>query len=149
LRTGLFLVVAGVAFGLDFELSGIAPAAAILIVFIPFVWGLGVLSAALTLTFRRGAGAIGLGALGLGIFSGAYFPVSLLPHWVAAASEYNPIARAMDGIRSALLGGTGWAGVGTDLALLAPLAVISLALGFLAFELALKRERRLGTLGLY
>jgi ABC-2 type transport system permease protein len=104
---------------------------------------------ALTLTFKRGLGAIGLGGLVLGIFSGAYFPLSLMPHWLASIAAENPVARAMDGIRGALLGDAAWGSVGSDLALLAPLSMLSLALGLAAFRLALLRERRLGTLGLY
>lgn len=149
LRTGLFLLVVAATLGLDFHAAGIAPAALTLLVFIPFVWGLGILSAALTLTFRRGTGLVGLGALGLGIFSGAYFPLTLLPHWLEVASTYNPIARAMDGIRTALIGSSSWAGFGDNIAFLAPLAIASLAFGLAAFRIALARERRLGTLGLY
>jgi ABC-2 type transport system permease protein len=149
IRTALFLFVVAVAFGLNFHAEGIVPAALVLLVFIPFVWGLGVLVAALTLTFKRGMGAVGLGALALGIFSGAYFPLSLMPHWLASVAADNPIARAMDAIRTALLSDAGWAGIASDLALLAPLSALSLAIGLFAFKLALRRERRLGTLGLY
>ena len=148
-RTALFLLTVAIAFGLDFHTSGILPAALVLLVFIPFVWGLGVFVSALTLTFKRGLGAIGLGGLVLGIFSGAYFPLSLMPHWLASIAAENPVARAMDGIRTALLGNAAWGSVGSDLALLAPLSMLSLALGLAAFRAALLRERRLGTLGLY
>jgi ABC-2 type transport system permease protein len=149
IRTGLFLLVVGAAFGLHFHPGGVVPAALVLLVFIPFVWGLGVFAAAVTLTFKRGTGAVGLGAVVLGIFSGAYFPLELLPHWLATIASDNPIARAMDGIRTALLSDAGWAGVGSDLALLAPLSALSLALGLGAFRLALLRERKRGTLGQY
>jgi hypothetical protein len=54
LQTALFLVAVALGFGLGMEPAGILPATAVLLVFIPFVWGLGVLSAAATLTFRRG-----------------------------------------------------------------------------------------------
>jgi ABC-2 type transport system permease protein len=149
IRTALFLLVTAVAFGLNFHTSGILPAAAVRIAFIPFVWGLGILLAAMTLTFKRGANAIGLSALALGILSGAYFPLALMPHWLATIAEENPIARAMSAIRSALLSNAGWSAIGTDLALLAPLSLLSLAVGLVAFRLALTRERRLGTLGIY
>jgi hypothetical protein len=52
-------------------------------------------------------------------------------------------------MREPLLGGTGWDGVGRAVAVLLPLAVVSVALGALAFRAALRRERRQGTLGLY
>jgi hypothetical protein len=61
----------------------------------------------------------------------------------------NPLAIAMNGMRRALLGGGPWAGIGHDLALLLPMAVLSLALGNAAFRLGVRRERQRGTLGLY
>ena len=149
LRTAIFLIVVGAAFGLHFEASGAVPALLVLLAFIPFVWGIGVLSAALVLTFRRGAGLVGFGALLLAFASGAYFPVDLLPGWIAAAASYNPIAIAVEGIREGLLGTAGIAETVPVLARLLPLAAASLALGIVTFRIALRRERRLGTLGLY
>jgi len=120
-----------------------------MLAFIPFVWGLGIATAAAILTFRRGGGLMGIGTMILGLASGAFFPLSLLPAWLATIAEYNPLAIAIDGLRETLLGGTGWAGIGDDLMLLVPLSAVSVAIGSLLFKLALRRERRLGTLGLY
>jgi ABC-2 type transport system permease protein len=137
------------AFGLHFEPGGILPALAILVVYIPFVWGLGVAGAAYALTFRRGAGVVGVVVMGLGLVSGVYFPLDLLPDWIASIAQYNPIALAITSMREVLLGGSGWSAVGSDVALLAVMSVFSLFLGLGAFRLAMRRERRLGTLGLY
>src|SRR5438132_8731421 len=82
LRTVIFLLLIALGFGLHFEASGIIPAVVIVLVFIPFVWGLGVASAAATLTYRRGAGAFGLGICLLTLRSGAYFPRGRLSTWV-------------------------------------------------------------------
>ena len=149
MRTALFFAVIAVAFGLHFETSGFAPALVVLLAFIPFVWGLGIASAAATLTFKRGSGGIGLGVAVLTLFSGAYFPLDLLPKWAAAAAELNPLAVAIDAMRGPLLGGTGWSDTGHALLVLIPLSALSLAVGFLAFRASLRRERRRGTLGLY
>ena len=149
LRTAVFLAFMVAFAGVALEPSGILPSSAILLAFIPFVWGLGIVSAAAILTFKRGSGAMGLGALLLGLTSGAFFPLSLLPGWIAALAEYNPLAIAIEALRETLLGGTGWAGVGEDIALLVPLSTLALLAGTLAFRLALRREQRRGTLGLY
>jgi ABC-2 type transport system permease protein len=149
IRTAVFLVIIALAFGLDFHANGLVPALVVLLVFIPFVWGLGVASAGATLTFRRGSGLVGLGSTVLVLFSGAFYPLDVLPGWVATIAELNPITIAVDGMREPLLAGTGWEGVGTAVAILVPLAALSLTLGVYAFRAALQRERRQGTLGLY
>jgi ABC-2 type transport system permease protein len=149
LRTGLFLLFVTLAFGLDFAPSGLLPAMAVLLLFIPFVWGLGITSAAITLTVRRGQAFAGFVVTLMTLLSGAYFPLSLMPHWAETIAKLNPIAIAVDGMREPLLGGTGWAGIGHAAALLAPMALVSLVIGNFGFRLALRRERRLGSLGLY
>jgi ABC-2 type transport system permease protein len=149
IRTAVFLVVIAVGFGLDFESSGLLPAALVLLLFIPFVWGLGVATAGSTLTFRRGSGFVGFGSSLLVIYSGAFFPLDLLPGWLSTLAQLNPITVAVDGMREPLLGGTGWSGMPETVLVLFPVSAVSLTLGLLAFRAALRRERRLGTLGLY
>jgi ABC-2 type transport system permease protein len=148
IRTALFFVIIALAFGLHFEPSGIAPAAFTLLLFIPFVWGLGVASAAITLTFRRGGGPFTLVVSALMVGSGAFFPLGLLPHWVSEIAQFNPITLAVDGVRRPLLGG-GFGGIWPHGLLLMPMSALTLALGLYAFRLALRREQRRGTLGLY
>lgn len=149
LRLVVFLVFMTVAVGIDVEISGGLPSLVVLIAFLPFVWGLGLAAAAAILTFRRGGGVIAVGTMLLGLASGAFFPLDLLPAWIAAAAEYNPLAIAIEGFRDALLGGTGWSGVGDHLVLLFPISTLSIIGGSVLFHLALSRERRRGTLGLY
>jgi ABC-2 type transport system permease protein len=149
LRTALFLLVVGLGFGLDFEPGGIPSAALFLLAFIPFVWGLGIATAAVVMTFRRGAGVVSFGATLLTLASGAFFPLTLLPAWIERIAEYNPMALTVEGIRQALLGGEAFATLLGDLLLVLPLSAASLVGGLLAFRAALRREQRRGTLGLY
>ena len=148
-RTIVFLAVMTAAFGLDFEASGVAPATLVLLAFIPFVWGLGVLSAAVILVVRRGAGVAAIAGGLLALLSGAYFPLSLLPPWLQEVAEWNPIAIALEDMRSALLGGANWGETGSDLLVLVSFSVVSLLVGLAAFRLALRHERARGTLGVY
>jgi ABC-2 type transport system permease protein len=149
LRTAIFLGAVAVVFGIHFDASGIAPAIVVLLAFIPFVWGIGIASAGMVLTFRRGAGAAGVALIGIGLLSGAYFPLDLLPGWLQAIADFNPMALAVNGMRESLLGGSGWSEVGGILARLVPLSAVSLVLGLFVFRAALRRERAQGTLGLY
>jgi ABC-2 type transport system permease protein len=149
IRTAIFFAIIAVTFGLDLEPSGMLPAAVLLLVFIPFVWGLGLASAASMLTFRYGSSGLGLAVGLLTLFGGAYFPLDLLPDWASTAAEANPIAIVIEGMRESLLGGLDWAETARALLTLLPFALVSLAAGAVAFRLALRRERRLGTIGLY
>jgi ABC-2 type transport system permease protein len=149
LRTLLFLGLVSGLLDVHFELSGVAPTIALLLVFIPLVWGLGIVAAAGVMTFRRGAGVVGLGATVLTIASGAYFPITVFPGWLQSVVRHNPIQIAFTSAREALLGGAGWREIVPSLLVLAPMAALTLMLGVVAFRLALRRERRRGSLGLY
>jgi ABC-2 type transport system permease protein len=149
LRLGLFVALIGFLFGLHFHSSGILPSVLILLGFLPFLWGLGLMTAGAVLTFRRGVGGLAIGGAALGFASGAFFPLSLLPHWLQTIANANPLAISIHALREALIGGTGWASVGSDLLELVPLSVFAMTAGVAAFQLALRRERRNGTLGLY
>ena len=148
-RTALFLTIVSLVYGVHLDLGGIAPAAALLLSFIPFIWGLGVLGAANILTFRRGTTMVGFISTVLAIGSGAYFPLELLPGWAETVAKANPVAIALTGLRATLLAGAGWEEVWWRCGLLLPMAAVMLMLGALAFRRAVRRERRLGTIGLY
>ena len=148
-RTALFFALIAVAFGVHVELGGIPAAALVFVAFLPFVWGLGIFSAAASLTVRRGAGGVGLVVGAMTLFSGAYFPAHLLPGWLEETVAFNPIGITLEGMRESLLGGARVGDVWRDAAILLPISILSLGIGALAFKLALRRERRTGTLGLY
>ncbi len=149
LRAGVLLLAIALGFGLDFHLSGVGPSMLLMAAFLPFTWGLGLITAAAVVTFRRGANATGMLVTLLGLFSGAIFPIALLPPLLRTIGEYNPFAIAIDGTREALIGGTGWGPAIAELPVLLPISMVFLALGVLCFRAAVGRERRLGTLGLY
>lgn len=147
LRTGLFFLAVTLAADVDINTAGILPATATLMCFVPFVWGLGILYAASTVTFKVAGGGFVVSILTM--TSGAYFPLSVLPGWLAKLAELNPMTLAVDAMRETLLGDGGWAEVGDALLVLAPASLLTLVLGIVAFRAALLRERRRGTLGLY
>ena len=118
--------------------------------FVPFVWGLGLITAAAIVTFRRGTGALGVIMSVLGLVSGAFFPLALLPAWLQTLAEANPVAIAMEGTREALIGGAGWSVRRLRrCSCSSPLSAVAMFAGVAAFRAALAREHRRGTLGLY
>jgi len=149
IRTGVFLLVAAATFGVHYHAAGFAPAALVLLFFIPFTWGVGAAAAAAVLTFRRGSSLFGAAAFGLTFASGAYFPTSILPGWISTLAKANPIAIAIDACRGALLGGVGWVDILPAVGKVAAASAVALAAGLAAFRWALERERKLGTIGVY
>lgn len=147
LRTLIFFGLVALTLDLDFDPSGVLPAAATLLLFIPFVWGLGIAYAAANLTFRVGGGA-GLVGL-LTITSGAYFPITLFPAWLEEIAEHNPMTVAIETMRDCILGDAGWSAVLDASSTLVPAALVSLAVGLVLFRQAMRRERRRGSVGLY
>jgi ABC-2 type transport system permease protein len=148
-RTVIFLLVVSLTFNADFNLAGAAPATVLLLLFVPIVWGFGVAAAGVTLTFKRGGGVVAFAGTLLLFGSGTHFPLELLPQWVESLATVNPLAIVVEGMREALLGDGGWGSLTGDVARLLPMAAASLVFGAIVFKLALRREKRLGTLGLY
>ena len=148
-RTFIFLALVALLLDASFALGGVVAAIVVLLAFIPAVWGLGMISSAAVLAFRRGVGVTGFVVLLLTITSSTYFPLEVLPGWVQSLAAVNPITIALEATREALLGHAGVLDVLPEALLLLPIAAVTLSIGILSFRLALKRERRKGTLGLY
>jgi ABC-2 type transport system permease protein len=149
LRTAVFLLLITLFLDVDLAIGQLGLAVVILVGFLPFVWGVGIIGAGCILTFRRGAAALGGATLLLTISSGAFFPLDLLPGWLQAVAERNPMAIGLQAAREVLLGGAGWDAVADALVVLVPAGIAAYAAGSFAFRAALARERRLGTLGQY
>lgn len=148
-RTFAFLAAMALLFDLGFDPAGILPALVCLIALTPFVWGLGVLGAAVILVVRRGAGVAALVGGLVALASGAYVPVDVLPEAVQQVAEWNPIAVALESMRSSLLAQPDWAETLGDVARILPFSALALLAGMVGFRIALRHERVRGTLGIY
>jgi ABC-2 type transport system permease protein len=148
-RTAVFLAIIMGVFGVRFDLGAVLPSLAVLLAFIPMVWGLGMIGAAAVLTFRRGGGIVGFVAAAVSIASGAYFPLDLFPESFVRILELSPVAVAFESTRNALIGGAGMVETLPDVLYLMSVAVVLLAAGLWAVRAAIERERRMGTLSHY
>ena len=110
--------------------------------------GLGVIGAALVLTFRRATGAVGWLLIAM-TFAAGEFPTSLLPGWIQASAYVSPFALCIRIVRAALLEGGTWSSSVGDLIALAGSAIVWWLFGFVALSLALRRARAKGSLGQY
>jgi ABC-2 type transport system permease protein len=107
---------------------------------------IGILIGAAAIVFKSTTVLAGVITLGLGLVSGALYPISVLPGWVAAIGRVMPTKFAYDGLRASLYSGEGWEG--SALILLA-IAAVSLPCAIWCFDRAVGLSRRWGTLGQY
>lgn len=111
--------------------------------------GISLVIAALILTFRT-AGPLTTGVLTGSMFlGGVYYPARVIPSWIRELSDVTPLTYGLRAVRQLLLRGDGFAAVSHDVAALALMMLVSLALGTAAFVFALAQARRAGTLATY
>lgn len=108
--------------------------------------GIGIALAAFAVVFKRGANVSWVVALALGLAGGAYFPISVLPHWLRVASEALPTRHIFDGSRAALFEGSGW---GPAAFALLGFSAVCLPLSLWLFASALEAAKRRGSLAEY
>ena len=148
-RAALFLGLAVALFGIELHWAGIGQAVVVILALLPFIWGVAAGLTAVVVTFRQATYLIAIANFALVMGSGTYFPLSIFPHWIAATAALNPLALALNAVRATLLGGEGWGIVAPQIVLILGISAAVWALGMVAFRVALERERRAGTLGLY
>lgn len=106
----------------------------------------GVVTGAITMLMKRGEAISGMIIFGLGLVSGAYFPISVLPEWLQPIGEIAPTRFAFDGLREALFAGGNWE---NDLLVLLAFAVLLLPLAMFFFSQSLRIAKRLGSIAEY
>jgi len=147
-RACLWLGTGALLFGARFRPD--APGALVALVLSALAFGsLGLLSAAATMWLRRTDPISALfGALSL-VFSGVFYPISVLPAWAAPVSALLPTTHALEAMRAALLLGAGPADLFGPLSRLALFTILAGPVALLAFSAALRRARIDGSLGQY
>lgn len=110
---------------------------------------IGLFGAAMVIAFQQGAGGITVVMAFLAVISGSVFPTSVMPEWLQTIAEVSPLKHALDAMRAAALDGASWSQTSTSLFTLAAMTAVILPAGVISLELALRRARRVGSLGRY
>jgi len=110
---------------------------------------LGMVTSALVILFRQGAGAASWLMTMLVLIGGIAFPRSLLPGWLLPLSELSPLTQVLTLTRDALLSGLTWTQAFPGIATLVVMAAAYSLLGGLVVAAALRRARKTGTLSQY
>lgn len=142
--TVLLALPFGLAAGVDPNWAGIAVVLAVSAV--AFV-GVGMIGSALIIAFQQGVSAVDVAMGALAVFSGALFPVAVLPGWLQPLTVLSPLTHALDAMRAVALDGASIGSVGSDLLVLACFAVALLPLGAFLIHVAMRHARRVGGFG--
>lgn len=139
----------GVAVGASLGAGNWGAAAVLFVLAIAVFASLGILSASFVMVFKRGNPVSWLLGWLSWLLGGILYPVSVLPDWLRMVSAALPITYAVDGMRSALLGGAPWAALRPSLLALSAFAVVLVPLSLVVFSSATRWARRAGTLAQY
>ena len=146
IRAAFYLLLSALFFGVSFAQADWVGFTTVLIASGGALASLGVILGALVLVLKRGEVVTGAVTFAMGLVSGAFFPVEVLPRWLQAIGSIMPTRFAYDGLRSAIFEGGGWGG---DAVALVLYAVIGLPIGVWCFSRALDHSRRTGTISQY
>jgi ABC-2 type transport system permease protein len=147
LHTAIILGVVTLFFHLDLSEANLFGGGLMLIAGSLSFTGLGIVASVLPLLFpERGAQMTHVIQALLLLFSGVYFPVSVLPRWMQALTRLSPATYVLEGMRSALLDGAGTASLGAHLGRLVLIGVIAVPVGLLIFRQAEMYAKRTGKL---
>jgi ABC-type multidrug transport system permease subunit len=148
LRASLLLGGA-VVIGVKVEWVMLPAVAVILLLMIAAYAAIGLVAASLVLVFRTSGPLITAVVAGSGLLGGVYYSTAVIPGWLQSLSAIIPLTYALRAARRLLLGHATMGAVANDVAVLAIIAVVGLALGSLVFAVALRYARSAGTLSQY
>ena len=111
------------------------------------LYGFGFAFAGVVLLMREANTMVDMSAFLVQIFSGADFPVTILPKWLLPIALILPLTYGLDAVRGMLLKTNTLLAIGVEVALLVVSMFLLLWFGAWIFDRVERRVRTLGTLG--
>ena len=147
LHTAVILGVVALFFHLDLSQANLFGSALMLLAGSLSFTGLGIVASVLPLLFpERGAQMTHVIQALLLLFSGVYFPISVLPEWMQPVARLSPATYVLEGMRAALLDGVGLGTLGGYLLRLVLIGLLAIPVGLAVFRQAEKYAKRTGKL---
>jgi len=147
LHTGIILGVVVLFFHLDLSAANLFGGLLMLVAGSLSFIGLGIVASVLPLLFpERGAQMTHVIQALLLLFSGIYFPISVLPEWMQSLARFSPATYVLEGMRAALLDGARTGALLGYLGLLVLIGFIAIPVGLVVFRQAERYAKRTGKL---
>lgn len=143
----LFLLAAGaLLFGMKLTPAGLGGALLIAILTIICSFSYGVIVASFFLAFKAQLPFSGFLQKFQTLFSGVYFPITVLPLWLRGMSPLVPMTYSLDGLRLSLIKGASFSAILKDVWGLLIFSIIFVPLSVLAFRFGVRKAKQNGTL---
>jgi ABC-2 type transport system permease protein len=144
-----YFILAFTAFGMQLPQANINMALLSLLLTLTTFMGLGILSAAFILRFKKGNPVAWVIATASELLGGVYFPTQILPDWLKSISEWVPMMHALTALRMSLLSHASFADIKNHLLFLLVFTIVIWPVGVFSFKWALKKSQADGSLGHY
>ena len=141
------VLIAGLLFGFEIISSNLLPAIATVLPMLIGLYGFGFAFAALVLLMRDANTLVDVGSFLVQFFSGAQFPVTVLPRWLLAISMALPLTYGFDAMRYFLLGTFTLLPLRQEITLLIVFMVLMIAFGLWVLKKLDRHVRVKGTIG--
>jgi ABC-2 type transport system permease protein len=146
-HTAVVLVIVVLAFDLNMSHANYVSASAVLIAGSLSLVGIGIMGAVLPLLYpERGAEMTHVIQAALVLISGVYITASEMPEPLATISIFSPATYVIEGIRSALIDGEGFAELWPTMLGLVASGMLMIPLGVYVFSLGERYAKRTGRL---
>jgi len=145
----VLLMVAGTFLGVDVHWLRVPEAVVMVALVIAAYAGVGLIAAALVVSFRTNAGAPQAVLVVSTLLGGVYFPTTVLPTAVVPIAEWLPLTPGLRALRQTLLLGYPLSSVAGDLVQLLALTLACGVAGVLALRWSFAYARRAGSLSQY
>jgi ABC-2 type transport system permease protein len=146
--SSVMLIVGALLFGFQVNSSTLA-AIAVTIPMLLGLYGFGFMFAAIVMVMREANTLTDVGSFLVQIFSGANFPVTVLPRWLLPIALALPLTYGFDAVRGILLGTNTLLPIILEYIVMLIFMVAMIGIGLLAFRRLERYVRQRGTLGMH
>ena len=136
-------------FGAKLGEANILGAVVILLLTITSYSVFGLLSSSIIMVLKRGDPINLAFSAASSLIAGAYFPVELLPNWLGAIAKILPMTYAYQGLRLTVLAGEGLMSVANEVLILACFSLVGMPIAIAAAQMAIRKAKKDGSLGVF
>jgi ABC-2 type transport system permease protein len=149
IRFFFYLMLGTLMYSVELEQANLTAGLLIFVLTVLSFAGVGMLWASVVLVIKRGEALITVIGYLVIIVSGTLFPPSLLPNWLQSLAKLIPLTHGLHGMRLALLQGYGIQELWGTIVIMMVFTVTLIAVGLIAFNVAVHIAKRTGTLSQY